>query len=75
MSLPGFQAEAALGAPPGYRIRWRSPVARVTAARPDCLDCDECPALCDWVGQEHPACDYCWSTCGSCPYIPGPLEP
>lgn len=76
MSLPGFQAEAALGVPaPGYRIRWRSPAAGVAAAAPDCLDCDYCSWTCDATGWDHPACDHCWRACEECPRIPGPIEP
>lgn len=74
MSLPGFQAEAALSASTSYRLRWHPSPAGIVAAAPPCTDCDECPGLCDLTGWDHPACDHCWRTCESCPRIPGPIE-
>ena len=71
MKLPGFQAEAALDVPArGYRGTWRPPAVRVVTARPDCLDCRECPMFCE-LGSD--ACEHCWLHCESCPRIPEPI--
>jgi hypothetical protein len=74
MNIPGFHAEAALGAPtPGYRARWRPPAAGVAAAAPDCYDCSRCTVICDITGWDDPECRFCQSTCENCPRIPEPI--